>query len=98
MAHISLDEAGKFRGRKLLESTRKMTVEFSAIDDHLAAMVQMLTGASSTADSFAVVADLYGVEGADQSAKNASAKILFDELNSASGNSAALRQILAILG
>ncbi len=98
MAHIDLDELTKFRARKLLESTRKITVEIAAVDDHLAAMVQMLTGDSGQASSFAVVAELYGVQGTDQSAKNTNAQTLFNELNSASGNSAALRQILAILG
>lgn len=95
--HIALDE-GKFRARRVLDPARKLRDAFSALEDELLAMAKIKDSAGNDAGHFAIVAEMYGVEGADQPAKNANAKKLFDELNSAMANSSALIQLLSLLG
>lgn len=97
MAHIGLDE-GKYRARQIAEPSRRLRVEFDRWMAEREVMQQMLTGASTETASFALVVEKYGVEGDDQPAKLTKAKLLFDELSAVSGGSAALKQLLNILG
>lgn len=96
-SHKEVSEA-LYHARKLMEPVRKHTVTLAELDDVLAVMTQMKDGDGSQASHFQKVVDLYGVEGADANAKLANAKTIYDELNSALGNSGAMRQLLAILG
>lgn len=95
--HKEVDET-LFHARQLMEPIRKITVEFDRLESLKNAMAQMIDGDSGVAANYQKVVDLLGVKGADASAKLANAKTIFDELNSTIGNSAALQQLLAILG
>lgn len=84
----------------LLSAIRQCRVAFDSLRAAQKAQVQMLSGESSTADSYQKIADVYGVaaDDSEDATKRANAKRMFDELNSATGNSAALEQFLAIMG
>lgn len=89
--HIEVDE-GLYHARKLMDPIRELTTQLSRLDDVFASLTQMKDGDGSSAAHFAKVTTLYGT------ADDATAKALYDEINSAQGNSAALRQLLAKLG
>lgn len=96
--HVSLDRATR-HGTEFDDAVRELRENIDLFKHHKETMVQMLSGSSSDAASFAYIAAQYGVEGVDQAAKNASAKRMFDELSSMIGNlHASLAQFLAILG
>lgn len=95
--HREVDEAA-VRSRKLMDNVREITTRIASLDDILSSMHTMKDGDGSQASHFAKVVTLFGVQGADQSTKLANAKVIYDELNSAMGNSAALRQFLGIMG
>lgn len=95
--HYEVDETLS-HARQLMNSVRGLTTELSRLDDVLAAMTQMKDGDGSNANHFQKVVDLFGVVGADAAGQRANAKTVYDEINSATGNSAALRQLLAKLG
>lgn len=77
---------------------RQLKLAIDAMDDEFAVMSQMVDGAQSGANQFQKVVDLYGVVGVDAPTKLANAQAIFNEMNSAQGNSAALRQFIAKLG
>ena len=95
--HYEVDET-LHHARQLMEPARRLRVEFDRFESLFGAMAQMRDGDGSQASHFQKVVDLFGVKGADSGAKLANAKVIFDELNSAIGNSAALVQLLAKLG
>ena len=95
--HYEVDET-LYHARQLMEPVRRLRIEFSRLEDLFSAMNQMKDGDGSQASHFQKVVDLFGVQGADAGTKLANAKVIYDELNSAIGNSAALAQLLAKLG
>ncbi len=99
--HIPIDET-KYRGKRIMDRVRLIRRELSGLEDECLAMAKIKDTDGDTAANFVKVAELYGVGGADQSAKNAAAKVLFDELNATAGPSsqacAALIQLMALLG
>lgn len=95
--HIEVDETF-YHARKLMDPVRELTTRLGALDDLFAAMGHMKDGDGSQDAHFQKVVDLFGVKGADSAAKLANAHTLYNEMNSAQGNSTALRQLLAILG
>lgn len=96
-SHIELDEATSKRARDLKDCVRKLTDNMAKLDDIFDALAQMKTGDGSSASHFDLVATFFGVQAEGATAANAKAKTLHDELNSAKGNSAALRQLLTLL-
>jgi hypothetical protein len=94
---IQLDEA-KERARRYKQSLRNIRKEFSLLEADFLNMAQDKDSAGNDPEHFALIADLYGTNGVDAAAKNANAKRLFDETNSAINNSAALLQLMAIMG
>jgi hypothetical protein len=95
--HKEVDET-LHHARRLMEPVRKITDAFYDLTAVFEAMNQMKDGDGSQASHFQKVVDLYGVKGADADTKLANAKVIYDELNSTLGNSAALKQFLAKLG
>lgn len=95
--HYELDPSSEY-GNRLKEDVRETRRRFSALEDTLAVMTRMKDGDGSQAAHFQEVVDSFGVLGADANAKLVNAKAIYDELNSAMGNSAALLQFLAELG
>jgi hypothetical protein len=97
--HYEVDES-KYHARKLMDEVRELTARLARLDDVFAAMSTMKNGDGTQAAHFQKVVDLYGVNPSDpdNADKLAMAKSIYDELNSAQGNSAALRQFLARLG
>lgn len=97
-SHYEVDE-GQKRARDLMDSVRKVRAELSSLANQFAALSTMKDGDGSQAGHFVKVVTLLGVQGADQTAKNAAAKGLYDEMNSALGNiHASLPQFLARMG
>lgn len=97
-SHIEVDEGLK-RSRDLMDAVRKGQTALDELKRQKEIMSKMLDGDGSDASHFVKHVALYGLQGADASAKQAKAKTLFDELNSTVGNiHASLPQFLAILG
>lgn len=95
--HKEVDET-LYHARQLMEPVRRITIEFDRLESLKDTIAQMIDGDSGVAANYQKIVDLFGVQGADANAKLANAKVIFDELNSTSGNSAALKQLLAVLG
>lgn len=97
--HIEFDPANT-RSQDLLRNVKKIQDGMNSLRNHFASLEKMKTGDGSTANQFQEVVDQYGVEtdsgtgGSDLER----AKLLYDEMNSAINNSAALNQFLAIVG
>lgn len=97
--HIELSEGSAIRARSLMDCIRKLTSEIARLDDLFAAMAQMKTGDGSSAAHFDIIASLFAVQAEGESiSAHQKAKTLHDELSSVIANSAALRQLLALLG
>lgn len=86
--------------RQLMEPVRRIRVEFDRLESIFEVMDTMKDGDGSQASHFAKVVTLFGVQGADDSAKLATAKAIYDELNSTvnGAGKAALMQLLSRLG
>lgn len=95
--HKEVDE-NLYHARELMEPVRRIAVQFDRLESLKDVMAQMIDGDSEQAANYQKIVDLFGVKGADANTKLANAKTIFDELNSTIGNSAALKQLLAILG
>lgn len=96
--HYEVDET-KYHARQLMEPIRRLQTEWDRLQAVFQAMDEMKDGDGSQAAHFAKVVTLFGVQGADDTAKLASAKAIYDELNSVIGNMhASFPQILARLG
>ena len=88
-------EVGDIRGNSLKQTVAKLTLALSELDAHFKVMDTTKDGDGSNKSHFDKTVVLYDVQGVD---KNAVAKSIYDEMNSAVENSAALRQLLARLG
>lgn len=95
--HYEVDET-LYHARQLMEPIRNLDVNLDRLQTVFDAMTQMRDGDGSQASHFQTVVDKFGVAGSDENDKLASAKVIYDEMNSALGNSAALKQLLAKLG
>lgn len=96
--HIELDEGVGEYPRVLKDAVRKIKTNLAVLQSSFNEMDRMKTGDGSTSDQFQEVVDLFGVQADVGVTALARAKLLFDELNSALNNSAALKQFLAIVG
>lgn len=90
--HYEVTENSSSRAQRLMNAVRAATTNLAALDDELATMATMKDGDGSLAAHFVTAQTLYGT------GDTATAKSIYDELSSAMGNSAALRQFLARMG
>lgn len=96
--HIELDESIGEYPRALKQAARNINRDLGVLATSFATMSRMKDGDGSIPAHFQEVVDLFGVQ-ADQGVTALErAKLLYDELNSANNNSAALKQFLAIVG
>lgn len=95
--HIEIDESIGKKPRVLMDAARKIKSGLAELQGEFDSMVHMKTGDGSTSDQFQEVVDIYGV-GADVGVTAlVRAKSLYDEMNSALNNSAALKQFLSMV-
>jgi hypothetical protein len=96
--HVELDEGTGKHPRTLMDAARKVQNGLNDLQSEFNAMDRMKSGDGSLASHFQEVVDLYGVQSDEGFTALERAKTLYDELNSALGNIAALKQFLAIVG
>lgn len=93
--YIQLNDPGVLpnaKGQVLLNGILQLRAGFATLQAEGARMAAM------QGSSIAEVVSVYGVKQGDFGSVNAAAQHLYDELNSALGNSAALLQLLSELG
>lgn len=96
MAHYQVDEDNSAEARELMDTIRKLTVNLDVLDSVRNKMTAMKNAPGAT--EFDKIAENYSVVGADTAARQANAEDIFAEIDSAFGNSAALRQLLNVVG
>ncbi len=86
------------KGTALANAVQQARTAFSVLQAESLRMAAMLSGDGSQDTHYAEIVTIYGVQQGTSASANAAARAMYNEINSAVGNSAALVQLMAELG